>query len=326
MDETDEVLSPMQLTVVTEKPEWDRIIHSFPFWDVAHEWDYFQAYRARQRECSSRQVLLYLERDGNRIAYPFFLKERQEGEYVLEAVYGYTGALFTGTDFDGSWANFQGEVKRFCVENDIVAVSEKFHPLLQNQYPILPESKPELRRQVVLLRTRSGDDLLANYRRKNVRKRVRQAREKGIVVTTGGAEGIEEALTLYRQTMRRNQAEDIYYFEKGFFEAFFAELPGRCTFFFARLGQELAAMTLALHSPHCVYLFVGGMASEYRDYHPNYLLQHEMLEHFHAMGVPYVNDGGGRTSDPDDSLLIFKRGFTKEEPVDYYVGSTPVSH
>lgn len=317
-----EVQQTMGMYEVTEKSAWDRIIHEFPFWDVAHEWGYFQAYRARTWEKDSRQVLLVLENNGDRIAYPFFLKEKENGECSLEAVYGYTGALFAGDDFEGTWALFRAAVREYCEKNGITFITERFHPVLQNQHPLLPKSELELRRRVVVIQPSSGEELFASYRRKNVRKRVRQSIEKGVVISRRGAEAVDEILDIYRQTMQRNEADAIYYFEKPFLEALFRELPGQCNIFLASVGKRVIGFSLALHSPQCVFLFIGGMDSEYREYLSNYLLEHELLDYYHGIGVSYVNDGGGRTSDPEDPLLVFKRGFTKDEPVDYYVGET----
>lgn len=312
----------MDMKVVTQRREWNRIVHGFPSWDVAHEWGYFEAYRARERERDSRQVLLSLEAEGGRVAYPFFLKTNEAGERVLEAVYGYTGPLLAGERSGETWERFRRAMAEFCTSEGIAEISEKFHPLLRNHGPLFPESEVEVRRPIVLIRTASGDALVAGYRRRNVRKRVRQAVDKGVSVTRLGAEGIDTALGIYRETMQRNQADAIYYFEREFFEAVFAELPGQCTFFFAEVEGHVAAFSLVLHSPHCAFMFLGGMDAGYRDYHANYLLEHEVLGYYHDIGVPYVNDGGGRTTDPDDSLLVFKRGFTSDDPVDYYVGST----
>lgn len=314
----------MTIRVVTEKTEWDRIIHSFSFWDVAHEWGYFEAYRAREMERASRQVLLVYEHDGNRVAYPFFLKPSDTGELTLEAIYGYTGALTSGDDLDRIWPNFQQGMRQYCIDNGVSVVWERFHPVLQNHRPLLPESAPELKRQVVLVQTTRDEDLLKSYRRKNVRKRIRLAREKGVVITRGGAERIDEALNVYEQTMRRNDADKVYYFEREFFEAVFERLPEQCTFFFAQVDGVVAAMSLALNSPHCAFQLLGGMDTDYRDYEPNYLLEHEVLEYYRAKGIAHLNNGGGRTGDSDDSLLFFKKGFTKDDPVDYYIGRTDV--
>lgn len=307
---------------VTEKSVWDRIIHEFPLWDVAHEWGYFQAYRARPWEKDSRQVLLVFENNGDRVAYPFFLKEKENGERSLEAVYGYTGALFAGDDFKGTWALFQSAFREYCAEHGITFIGERFHPVLQNQHPLLAESELELRRRVVVIQPHSGEELFASYRRTTVRRQVRKSIEKGVVISRCGAEVVDEVLNIYRQTMQRDGADAIYYFEKPFLEALFRELPGQCDIFLASVGDRVIGFALALHSPQCVFGFIRGTDDEYRGYLSNYLLEHEMLDYYHGIGISYVNDGGGMTSDPGDSLLFFKRGFTKDEPVDYYVGQT----
>ncbi|GAA2910747.1 hypothetical protein GCM10019993_16400 [Enterococcus pseudoavium] len=46
------------------------------------------------------------------------------------------------------------------------------------------------------------------------------------------------------------------------------------------------------------------MDIDYKDYYGGYLPEHELLNYYHKLGVSYVNDGSGRTSNLGTPLLL----------------------
>lgn len=313
------------MEIISEKKVWDKVIHGFSKWDVAHEWGYFKAFSLREKE--SDPILFFYQSPSGKVAYPFFQTKPMEIEGLatgskLYSVYGYTGPLIDGQDPMIVWQEFCQEFRLYCQENKIVSIEERFHPILNNARKLFSSSEVFVKRPVVLIKTDTEDNLLKNYRRKNIRKGIRVAKEHGVVITHHGREGLTEFTALYNSTMERNNAEQIYYFNDAFFESLFRELGARCTIFHAKIDNKVVASTLALHSPFCVFLFLGAMDMEHKHDFGGYLLEHELLVYYHSLGIPYVNDGGGRTSELDDSLLRYKQGFTKDVPAPYYQGKT----
>ncbi len=77
-----------------------------------------------------------------------------------------------------------------------------------------------------------------------------------------------------------------------------------------REGQTIASATFMLYKNYCHYHLAGGSLVEYRKYAPNNILLWEAIRLAKESNVKYFHFGGGRTSDPDDTLLKFKSSFS----------------
>lgn len=308
------------MKVISEKEEWNQIIYQFPFWDVAHEWGYFKAFHLR--DISFEPILFYFEENDYKVAYPFFKRklnlhgdyaDAAEEAYYLTAPYGYCGPLYNQVENEKGWEKFQKEFELFCQENQIQLVEEKFHPVFENEKKLLPQSDVFLRREVVVIKTDKPEELLANYQKKSVRTQIRKTMKLNVEVKIQGEESLAAFLNLYKQTMDRNEATDIYYFEDSFFKTLAAEFTSRFVLFNAYSEGEIIASLLYLYTPHCSYGFLGASDYNYRHLGANTYLAHEAYAYFYEQGILYCNEGGGRTAEADDPLLFFKKNFMSKK-------------
>lgn len=321
------------MEIIRDKESWDAIVSSFPAWDVAHEWGYFEAYR--QRDKSYDSILLYHNSVHGKIAYPFFIRKASLNEnyltankedHYLSAVYGYTGPLVEENSGQ-IWPEFQALFQSFIEENNIIAIEEKFHPVLKNNLLLIPESHITKKRDVVVILPDNEENLMLNYQRTSVKRGIKKAKKNGIEIKKEGIEKLPDFLDIYYQTMERNNAMEIYYFEENFFKVLAKELGERFVFFNAYYEGKLIASNLYLHSPTISFYFLGGQIFEYGSLQPISYIKHVAFAHYYELGIKYINEGGGRTGSDDDALLHFKSGFVQKATADqsilpYYTGET----
>lgn len=307
------------MQVIYDKTNWNKTIQSFRQWDAAHEWGYFQAFH--QRDESFQPVLFTYESATGKVAYPFNKRklihinpQASEDHYYLSAVYGYTGALVECGEGETNevWQEFVAAFQHYCDKNKIAHVEEKFHPLLMNDRLLFEKSERKKIRDVVIIKTDSEEKLAQSYCKKDKRRGVRTAEKKGVLVRREGKEHLDRFLEMYYQTMDHNKAAEIYYFQKEFFLTLSEEFEERFVLFNAYVEEKIIESILYLYTPLCAFSFLSARDIAYRQYHANNLISQKAYAYFHEIGVERVNEGGGRTAEPDDPLFRYKQGFTKK--------------
>ncbi|MGM0216051.1 GNAT family N-acetyltransferase [Enterococcus sp. AZ109] len=316
------------MKIVTEKNEWDGIVKSFPFWDVSHLWGYHESFRLR--DYSFEMKLFVFENEKGRLAYPFCVKKlSQHHEYrdydgevnYLDTIYGHVGPLYEGAEKQALWESFQSEFRQYCEMAKIALIQERFHPVYQNQIKLFPESHVYEKRKLVVCSTVDYETLYQITYKKN-RRYLRKMEAEGLRFVKVGIEEIDGFLELYYDTMDRNTAEEIFYFEKEFFEKLSDELGDLFTLFFCYKDEKVINATICLHSPTSGIGFVMGNDRNYRQYNLGYISAANFLDHFNKIGMPYLITGGGETTAIDDSMLKTKLRYTQEEPAPFFVGET----
>lgn len=316
------------MKIITEKKQWNESIKSFPFWDVSHLWGYHEAFRLRDPSFEAR--LFLFECEQGRLAYPFCLKklslhpeysEKGENRFYLDTVYGHVGPLYEGDSVEKIWQACEKDFRQYCEDENIVLIQERFHPVYQNQIKLFPESQVYEKRKLVVCTTLDFENLYHTTHRKN-RRYLRMAKENDLQFIQAGIEEIDDFLALYYDTMERNQAEEVFYFEKEFFVFLHEELQELFTLFFCYKDGKRINGTISLHSPTSGIGFVMGNDRNYRKYNLGFVSAANFLDYFNTIDMSKLIVGGGNTTALDDPMLRSKMKYTQEEPVSFYVGKT----
>lgn len=115
--------------------------------------------------------------------------------------------------------------------------------------------------------------------------------------------------TLYTQTMKRNNADEFYFFDIAYFKALLA-MP-QCVMLQATFEGKTAAMGIFLFDSLCGYYHLGANAEISLDKNLNAMgaLFECFFEIAKEKGVSQCVLGGGRGNDKQDSLFVFKKQF-----------------
>lgn len=275
-----------------------------------------------------------------RILYPFFLRRiegprphstgtisghRRLGELGGEddlsdivTPYGYGGPLQWGlADPARSAAAFWDEFDTWAHEHRVVSEFVRCSLFTEQLVPY-PGTLRE--RQTNFIRTLDMplDELWSGVSSK-VRRNVRRAVSEGVEVvvdTEGGL--IDEFLRIYLATMDRRSSADWYRFDRAFFDALHAALPGRFVYVFARHEGRLISADLLLNGGDTSYYFLGGTDESAYAVRPNDFVKWEVMGWLRQAGYRHYVLGGGVSS--GDGLERYKRGFAPEGGVTFLTG------
>src|SRR5690606_17249103 len=124
----------------------------------------------------------------------------------------------------------------------------------------------------------------------------------------------------YHETMKRNNADAYYYFEEDYFTECLKYFADRIVLTKAIYDGQVIGMGLNFTYEDRIHTHLSGTLSDYNHAYPAYVLQYALTVWGKANGYRLIHDGGGRTNDPNDNLLMFKRQFGKNTRFDFYIG------
>jgi hypothetical protein len=144
------------------------------------------------------------------IDYNFYWKPIEGTKYKdIVSPYGYSGPLVTEntSDADLRWPVFLGEFHKWCLNNNIIAEFVRLHPFIGNHLPLMEFGGVQQDGEVVYI------DLTHPFKfDKGCKSAIKKAERNGL--TLDGDWVMDNFEWLYHKTMERNNASEIYYFDK----------------------------------------------------------------------------------------------------------------
>lgn len=302
---------------------WRDFLGRFPAPDVYFQPEYVNLYTDAQ---SFVETFIYQTSDGL-LFLPYLRRtiSGQEGLYDFETAYGYGGPLSTNPDpafLKRAWMQF----REYASQNGMVAGFIRFHPLLKNHHLANPEQVDVVfqRETVSLTLERSQEEVWAQYEG-DTRNKVRKAQKAGVVVERmAGEEALDRFREMYVSTMDRAEADASYYFTPDYFRSFSRFLSASYAVYLACLGDAFIGGALVFFSDRFVHLHLSASVTNYMRLAPASLIRHAVIHDWLGSGREKIHFGGGRTNDPNDSLLRFKKGFSRERER-FYIGKCVVN-
>jgi len=158
---------------------------------------------------------------------------------------------------------------------------------------------------VVDLRT-STEDRLAWYSQ-STRRFLRKA-EKAFQIRRLAPEEYQTFRRCYEAGLQRSQARARYYFAEEQHRQCLAA-PWATAFVLEAEGEAVGA-ALFLSSRRLAHYHLAGLTDAGIAHHGLYLLLNHAFNYFAAQGQFWMHLGGGRSTDPEDTLMQFKRRFS----------------
>lgn len=310
-----------------ERERWDAALARLP----KHLRDvYFtSAYNLLwQRNGDGRAMGCIFTQGETLILYPFLLRdlgslpylgEEFSGYHDISTAYGYGGPLMymRGGDEDAV-DTFRRAFGHWCRHENVVSEFVRFHPLLDthmgmDRYMECVSANTTVWCQI----DRSQSERLAALKA-GTRRNVRKALANGLTFKVEHAAGAYERFAeLYRQTMKRRDAQPYYFFSGDYFRGFRELLGDAQALLTVSKDEEMIAGALFMRSPGLIHYHLGGSGPGYLELRPNNLLFFEAMQWGAALGATALHLGGGYR--PDDELFRFKAGFSPLR-ARFYVG------
>ena len=226
--------------------------------------------------------------------------------------YGYGGAVAAN---EVAGRRFYETYQRWCEENGIVTSFIRFHPLLENHR----YAEPLFRLESVAgsVSWRLEGDLFAGMHAHH-RRAVRKAERSGLeVVVQAAPERLDGFVSLYEQTMRRQDAAAFYFFP----EAYWRGLGGRewLILLEARSNDETVAAILCLATRPWLHYHLGAAADAARNTGASHLLIHSAACWGQERGYEQFHLGAG-VGGAGGALLEWKRRFYPSALREQWIG------
>lgn len=313
----------LQVIRINESKKWDSIVRSFKDYDVYYLNGYAKAF---QSHGDGEPMLIYYN-DGETKAINVvmkrdiakdknFIHKIEEGKYFdLSTPYGYGGFIIEGDNVN----TLNQEYCQFCKENNIITEFARFHPILNNVISI--EKMYDLINlgNTVTIDISDEDIIWNNLTSKN-RNMIRKAQKLGVEIYYGrDAYLIEEFMSIYNETMNKDNAKKYYYFDKEFYEITLNNLPENSIFFYAKVNDKIAAMAIVLFGNEKVHYHLSGSRKEYSQYALTNLLLYRTALWGNKNGYKIFHLGGGLGA-KRDNLYKFKKSFNKQKDKEFYIG------
>lgn len=246
-----------------------------------------------------------------------------EGQTYFDIVtpYGYGGPIAENvTDIKKLLNAYKTAFEKYCREKNIICEFIRFHlfdnvDVRENYYG---ETLHLLDNVVVDTTGDFETKIWMNYEYK-VRKNVKKALKNNLqIVIERNLNNLDGFLSIYNDTMDRNNAESYYYFDRNYFENIAKFLPKNFMYFHVFKDSKIVSTELVLCSDDYAYSFLGGTFTEYYEFRPNDFLKNEIIKWCNQTGRKKFILGGGYHK--EDGIYKYKRSFTPDPDVPFYVG------
>lgn len=308
--------------------QWNEYLARLPIeqQDIYFTPEYYKLYE----ELNDGQAKCFIfEKDESLALYPFLVNSvnclnysLDKENYDIQGAYGYNGIVSSTRD-QGFINEFYWTFFQFCNENNIIAEFARFHPLLEN------ESFSRNNMTVIKDRETVGIDLtkdysdiwVSEYTSKN-RNMVRKAIKHGYkleILNNPKAEDLDRFIEIYYNSMLAVNAEQYYFFKRYYFTNIFKYLS-KNAFLFNVVDPACGVICAAIFFKYGNYFHyhLSGRKNDSDNSVNNFLID-RALDFAKKEGAKFFHLGGGRSTSPDDTLLKFKKNFSKQT-LPFYIG------
>ncbi len=298
-------------------PNWDKIVCSFPNYDVYYLGGYVKAFMIHG---DGMPELLYYESEELRAIY-VYMKRTTSIDDVYDSVspYGYGGVLFEGDtckdNLEKFWNAFVAKMNDANINNNFV----RYHPILANAVAMKEISDVIDLGKTIALDLSSSEVIWSNIASKN-RNMIRKAEKNGIEIHHGTDYTLfKDFIRIYNATMDKDNAEEYYYFGEDFYKSIHDDLAGHYEIFYATYEGQIIAMSITLFANRQMHYHLSGSMIEYRNLAPSNLLLYKAAEWGCEQGFKTFHLGGGVGSG-EDNLYKFKAAFNRNSDYQFSIG------
>lgn len=280
---------------------------------------YYEEYVKLYESQDSQAKCIVCRENDNILIMPFIRKEI-DSYYDFETAYGYGGPI-VNTECHEWVDNALVAAETFFSENRYVCGFIRFHSLLDNAKYCTSKIYTIFDRETVAIKTDETEDgIWTNQIISKNRNMIRKAEKNGLIYTAEyDFESLPDFIRLYNATMQRLDAEEFYFFDERYYKEFVDKFKGKAFLGTVKKDGELICGALFMYSKDYGHYHLEGSNYEYSKLAANNLLLWKTALEFNRLGVKQFHLGGGYNSEPDNSLLKFKKSFSNNMHK-FYIG------
>lgn len=317
----------LSILTLDEQDEWNTIVQGFEQHDVYYLANYVKAFNIHG---DGEPTLFYYEAGDMKAINVVMKRDIADDKqftgklpantfYDFATPYGYGGFLIEGSATTSAMHALADEYSAYCKKAGIISEFVRFHPLLQNAEAAKSLYKVKPLGKTITVSLTSTHCIWEDLRN-NKKRWIKKAREAGVEVYSGREpELFQEFKRMYEQTMKKNNAQDYYYFNEAFYQSVLHDLPDHSVIFYAVYKGRKIAMVLVLYGNRRMHHHLSASEEAFSHLAPTNLLMYEIACWGSEHGFESFHMGGGVGS-KEDSLYQFKEGFNKNSQTHFSIG------
>jgi len=316
------------MQIVKNKIEWNKILKTNfqELMDVYFRYEYFNLYS------KTYEVLpeaLFWENKKIKIFWSHLIRKINNidlyKDYTyndLTTPYGYGGPLILpkvddNDELEDSLEDFFHEYREYAEEKRYVCEFIRFYPILKNWVGFEKLFNIIYLNDVVVLDLTQDYEEIWNNMAKNTRYYTRKAInefEKIVIADDPTVEEINEFVSLYYETMDKNDASKKYYFPHEFIKNHYNF--GNLLIYCKNKNNVVGSSAMFLKGNQILHYHLSATNYNFKN-PPSRAVIWGAIEWAKEHGLNLLYFGGGRTK--NDSLFNFKKGFSKTY-LPFYIG------
>ena len=244
----------------------------------------------------------------NNFALIFFhlIKTTEYGISDLMSPYNYGETLYNS--YESGFVNYaNNELTKWCRSNNILLKFNRHHPLILNNSSA--QVNKIYNRKVILINLKEN---FYNNFQSRVRSTIQKILKNNYKIDINDTFNIDEVTNIYYDNLKLLKANDFYFFNKKYFDSlsFFQNSK----IFSYRENNKLLAFIIILYSKtaRIAEYHLGSACLEGKKKNIMKLLIFKAAIFFKENNYNTLYLGGGRTVSDNDSLLQFKKLFSKD--------------
>jgi hypothetical protein len=304
--------------------EWNQIIKKLPLkqQDIYFTPEYYELY---EKNDDGKALCFIFEDSGDIALYPFLINSVNELDYELDdeyfdiqGAYGYNGVIASNYVISFRKA-FYKQFEQYCIKSNIIAEFTRFNPILGN-YQFADRFMDVIydRKTVYLNLEQPYDDIWTKQYSSKNRNMIKKAHKTNLQIKY--TDNINSFYNIYTATMQKIGADQYYFFNKNYFKNL-KVLINKNSYILEVIDLEdriLCSMILLIYGKYAHY-HLSGRASDNKNNSANNFILDEAIKFALNKGCKIFHFGGGNSYDENDSLLKFKRNFSKDIGF-FYIG------
>lgn len=282
--------------------------------DIYFRADYANLYASRGRTAE----LFVFEMESDIFMMPWLVRpivsDALDGPaFDFETPYGYGGPLSTSDDpafLAAAWT----ALSNHCCDRHMISGFIRFHPLLDNhRWAATGNIRLVDDRQTVTLTLGQDRKAIWEGYSASTRNKIRKGEKAGVTVHPNvGREALATFACLYHLHMEELEAHEDYFFGDSYFQAISNLGDDAYRVYLAKHKDQIVGGALVLLSHRWAHYHLSSSPREFSMLSPNNMLRHAVAMNLADGPQERIHFGGGRTADPEDSLLKFKAGYSRE--------------
>jgi len=291
-------------------PKWTEVVSKAKSYDFYHT----QCYHSLEE--TGRSVLFVAGNNDAFVALPLIIRNIKEtGLYDCTSVYGYCGPI-ASTVFeelpDGLLDYFKEMLLEYFTTHGVVSVFSRLHPLINSDIVFDGFGTTKFINKTVAIDLRlTVEEQRQQYRKSNKPEISKLQRNGYEVVEAKTNEEIDKFVDIYYETMKRVEAGKNYFFSKDYFYRFLNNSCFQSKLLLAKKDGEIAGGAIFTFADKIMQYHLAGTTEKYMRDTPMKLVLDQARILGNDLGLDFLHLGGGVGGSDEDSLFLFKSGFSK---------------